>query len=68
MAQNWNRLHSRLNTARAAINAVPVDTAMRPREDAICPACGMMESKFLGGDELELAYLEVENGARTVGT
>jgi len=38
------------------------------REDAICPACGMMESLFLGGDELELSYLEVENGARVVGT
>ena len=39
-----------------------------PREDMACPECGMAESQFLGGDELELAYLEVENGARAAGT
>ena len=38
------------------------------REDSACPECGMRESQFLGGDELELAYLEVENGARAAGT
>ena len=30
--------------------------------------CGMKESQFSGGDELELAYLEVENGTRAAGT
>ncbi len=38
------------------------------REDSACPECKMTELKFLGGDELELAYLEVENGTRAVGT
>jgi len=33
-----------------------------------CPECGGTDSHFLGGDELELAYLEVENGARATGT
>ncbi|HEV2304572.1 MAG TPA: hydrogenase maturation nickel metallochaperone HypA [Candidatus Acidoferrales bacterium] len=33
-----------------------------------CPACGGTESQFSGGDELELAYLEVENGAGLTGT
>jgi hydrogenase nickel incorporation protein HypA/HybF len=37
-------------------------------EDSACPKCGSTESEFLGGDELELAYLEVENGARAAGT
>jgi len=37
-------------------------------EDSACPLCGMTESEFLGGDELELAYLEVENGACAAGT
>ena len=36
--------------------------------DSACPACGMTEFQFLGGDELELAYLEVENGACAAGT
>jgi hydrogenase nickel incorporation protein HypA/HybF len=36
-------------------------------EDSVCSACGMTGSHFLGGDELELAYLEVENGARAAG-
>jgi len=38
------------------------------REDLACPACGMLESKFIGGDELDIAYLEVEDGARAAGT
>ena len=25
-----------------------------------CPACGVMETRCIGGDELELAFLEVE--------
>ncbi len=37
-------------------------------EDLACPECGRLESQFLGGDELELAYLEVENAARAAGT
>jgi hydrogenase nickel incorporation protein HypA/HybF len=37
-------------------------------EDSSCPECGMTESQFSGGDELEIAYLEVENGTRTAGT
>jgi hydrogenase nickel incorporation protein HypA/HybF len=37
------------------------------REEAICPECGMTDLQFIGGDELELAYLEVENGARVAG-
>jgi hydrogenase nickel incorporation protein HypA/HybF len=35
-----------------------------PTEDSTCPGCGTAEAKFLGGDELELAYLEVEDGTR----
>jgi len=37
------------------------------REESACPECGGTESLFLGGDELELAYLEVENGACGAG-
>ena len=37
------------------------------RKIAACPECGMRDSQFLGGDELELAYLEVEDGARATG-
>ncbi len=37
-------------------------------EGLACPACGMAGSKFISGDELELVYLEVENGARAAGT
>ena len=37
-------------------------------EDLTCPQCGGMDSRFIEGDELELAYLEVEDGARTAGT
>ena len=28
--------------------------------DVDCPKCGEQETKFVGGDELEIAYLEVE--------
>lgn len=38
-----------------------------PREDSACPECGRAEWQFLRGDELELAYLEIENGARAAG-
>jgi Zn finger protein HypA/HybF involved in hydrogenase expression len=37
-------------------------------ENFVCPACGMTDPEFTGGDELELAYLEVENGACAAGT
>lgn len=37
-------------------------------DDSECSECGMAGSQFLGGDELELAYLEVEDGARAAGT
>jgi hydrogenase nickel incorporation protein HypA/HybF len=37
-------------------------------ESLPCPECGGMDSFFAGGDELEIAYLEVEDGARTAGT
>lgn len=32
-------------------------------ENAACPACGSLDAIFSGGDELEIAYLEVEDGA-----
>jgi hydrogenase nickel incorporation protein HypA/HybF len=32
-------------------------------ERVACPACGSEEGVFAGGDELEIAYLEVEDGA-----
>jgi hydrogenase nickel incorporation protein HypA/HybF len=39
--------------------------------DVACPACGDERTIFVGGDELELAYLEVEDnepcGARAQG-
>ena len=38
-----------------------------PRDDFACPECGKLDSQFLGGDELELAYMEVEDGARAAG-
>jgi hydrogenase nickel incorporation protein HypA/HybF len=37
-------------------------------EDSACPRCGMTDLQFLGGDELLIAYLEVEDGARVAGT
>jgi hydrogenase nickel incorporation protein HypA/HybF len=30
-------------------------------EDSACPSCGATESTFVSGDELEIAYLEVED-------
>lgn len=38
------------------------------RDQSACPECGMTDLQFIGGDELELAYLEVENGASVAGT
>ena len=36
--------------------------------DSRCPQCGSPETRCISGDELELAYLEVEEyGASTVG-
>jgi hydrogenase nickel incorporation protein HypA/HybF len=37
-------------------------------EQLACPHCGGADSLFIEGDELELAYLEVEDGARSAGT
>jgi hydrogenase nickel incorporation protein HypA/HybF len=37
------------------------------RDDFGCPECGAADLEFLGGDELEIAYLEVEDGARAAG-
>ncbi len=39
-----------------------------PIEGAPCPACGGTESQFVAGDELELSYLEVEDGTSAPGT
>jgi hydrogenase nickel incorporation protein HypA/HybF len=36
-----------------------------PAEGTACPQCGGRDSRFIAGDELELAYLEVEDGTRT---
>ncbi len=37
--------------------------------DSRCPQCASLETKCISGDELELAYLEVEeNGPSAVGT
>jgi hydrogenase nickel incorporation protein HypA/HybF len=33
-----------------------------------CPKCGGVDSLSVGGDELDIVYLEVEDGARTAGT
>lgn len=32
-------------------------------ENSACPSCGSTDAMFSGGDELEIAYLEVEDGA-----
>jgi len=37
-------------------------------EGVICPVCGSADSVFLSGDELELAYVEVEDGTSSGGT
>jgi hydrogenase nickel incorporation protein HypA/HybF len=39
-----------------------------PLEGAPCPSCGGMDSIFVAGDELELSYLEVEDGTCPAGT
>jgi len=36
-------------------------------EDVTCPGCGGMDSQFIEGDELELTYLEVDDGACSAG-
>ena len=33
-----------------------------------CPECGGVDSFVAGGDELDIPYMEVENGAGTAGT
>jgi hydrogenase nickel incorporation protein HypA/HybF len=33
-----------------------------------CPQCGSLETVFAAGDELELAYLEVESGTNSART
>ncbi len=33
-----------------------------------CPECGSLETIFASGDELELAYLEVDSGANSART
>ena len=38
-----------------------------PLEGAQCPACGGTDSVFVAGDELELAFLEVEDGTCAAG-
>jgi hydrogenase nickel incorporation protein HypA/HybF len=37
-------------------------------EDSACPGCGATDPLFVSGDELELAYLEVDDGASAAGT
>jgi hydrogenase nickel incorporation protein HypA/HybF len=37
-------------------------------ENLTCPHCGSVDSRFIEGDELELTYLEVEDGTCTAGT
>ena len=37
-------------------------------EGARCPTCGGMDSQFVAGDELELSFLEVEDGTSYPGT
>jgi hydrogenase nickel incorporation protein HypA/HybF len=39
-----------------------------PLEGARCPSCGGTDSVFVAGDELELSYLEVEDGTSLSGT
>ena len=36
-------------------------------ENFVCPQCGAADSRFAAGDELQLAYLEVEDGACAAG-
>jgi len=37
-------------------------------EGARCPSCGGTDSTFVAGDELELSYLEVDDGTSAAGT
>jgi hydrogenase nickel incorporation protein HypA/HybF len=37
-------------------------------EELPCPTCNSTDSFLAGGDELDIVYLEVEDGARTTGT
>jgi hydrogenase nickel incorporation protein HypA/HybF len=37
-------------------------------EGSPCPSCGGLDSHFVAGDELELSYLEVEDGTSSPGT
>jgi hydrogenase nickel incorporation protein HypA/HybF len=39
-----------------------------PVEGSACPVCGSEDSQFIGSDELEFAYLEVEDGADAART
>jgi hydrogenase nickel incorporation protein HypA/HybF len=39
-----------------------------PVEGFACPACGSEDSQLVGGDELEFAYLEVDDGTDTART
>lgn len=50
------------NTQRCAICARSI---LAPVDGSACPNCGRADSYFIGGDELEFAYLEVEDGTRT---
>jgi hydrogenase nickel incorporation protein HypA/HybF len=54
---------SRRHQCRACQDIFPA-----PMEGTRCPACGAMDSLFVAGDELELSYLEVEDGACSAGT
>lgn len=50
------------NTQRCAMCG---HSFLAPVDGAACPNCGRADSQFMGGDELEFAYLEVEDGTRT---
>ncbi len=39
-----------------------------PMEGAPCPSCSGTDSVFVAGDELELSFLEVEDGTCPAGT
>ncbi len=39
-----------------------------PSEESVCPACGGADSLSIGGDELEFAYLEVDDATDTART
>jgi hydrogenase nickel incorporation protein HypA/HybF len=48
---------------RRHVCAVCGEAFTAANEDSTCPACGSANAIFSGGDELEIAYLEVEDGA-----